>query len=109
LVSYHTVGRLPTADAQFLSPLLDANIIHLGGTVIDCPPVLTTGCDILLCIRVYFTKEAFMSTRGKGKERETGSGAASFWNNQAETVEEMKMRLRKVALGELFGEFVRDG
>ncbi len=97
------VGRIPTKDAEFLAPLLDADIIHLDGYVIECPPVLTTGCDITLCLRVYLKKEAFIGTSvmvGKGKERsETGN----FWQQQGETEQERKMRLRKDALGLLFG------
>ncbi len=62
------------------------------------------GCDVLLCIRIYFTKHAFQSAHsGKGKEKDLG-GVGHFWNTQAETIDEMKMRLRKVALCDLFSE-----
>jgi DNA repair protein RAD5 len=98
-----SVGRLPTSDAKFLSPLLDASIIHLSGSIIDCPIPLTTGCDILLCIRVHLTKKAFEKMERQGKGKEFGVGERGFWGDQVESVDEMKMRLRKVALGELFG------
>ncbi len=98
------VGRLPTADAAFIAPLLDGRVVALSGSVVDCPAILSTGCDILLCIRVHLLPDAFARAahRDQGRALEEAH-AGTFWNNQAETEEERAMRVRKVALGQLFG------
>jgi DNA repair protein RAD5 len=67
--------------------------------VIDCPEVLSTGATILLNVRVYLTRQAFVKVEKDGRG-ENGT----FWQEQQETVEEEAMRKRKDALGLLFSE-----
>lgn len=101
------VGRLPAGDAAFISPLLDPGMIELSGTVVDAPASLTVGCDILLNLKVYLTKKAFeenVMQAGKGGEEEERARAGGFWQQQGETEDEKRMRLRKAALDKLFSE-----
>lgn len=46
------VGRLPQEVASWVSKLIDLDIAEFEGYVVDCPPSLTVGCDILLDIKV---------------------------------------------------------
>ncbi|ODO09770.1 DNA repair protein RAD5 [Cryptococcus amylolentus CBS 6273] len=91
------VGRLSVTEANFLTHLLDTGIIKLGGHVIDCPEVLTTGCTILLNIKVHLTRKAFQNFN-KYERTEQGT----FWKDQQETVVEEAMRFRKDSLAKLF-------
>lgn len=75
-------------------------IVSLTGHVIDCPQSLSTGCTILLNIKVYLTRKAFEKA-DKATREENGT----FWQEQKETTEEEAMRQRKEALGFLFGRF----
>lgn len=112
------VGRLSVSEAGFLVHLLDTGIsefsidllfdaqidqadyiVSLSGHVIDCPTVLLTGATILLSVRVYLTREAFVRVQKAGRKDE-----GSFWQEQKETNEEEAMRYRKDALGSLFSE-----
>lgn len=94
------VGRLSVTEAGFLVHLLDTDIISLTGHVIDCPQSLSTGCTILLNVKVYLTRQAFQEA-DKASREENGT----FWQEQKETSEEEAMRQRKEALGSLFGTF----
>ncbi|WVQ72424.1 hypothetical protein IAR50_001976 [Cryptococcus sp. DSM 104548] len=91
------IGRLSVTEANFLTHLLDTGVIELGGHVIDCPQMLTTGCTILLNIKVYLTRKAF---KNFDKYERTEQG--SYWKDQQETVVEEAMRLRKDSLATLF-------
>lgn len=93
------VGRLSVTEAGFLVHLLDTDIISLTGHVIDCPPSLSTGCTILLNVKVYLTRDAFKKP-DKANREENGT----FWQEQKETSEEEAMRQRKEALGSLFSK-----
>lgn len=93
------VGRLSVTEAGFLVHLLDTDIISLTGHVIDCPPSLSTGVTILLNVKVFLTRKAFEKPDKTARE-ENGT----FWQEQKETADEEAMRLRKEALGFLFGE-----
>ena len=73
--------------------------VSLSGHVIDCPASLTTGCTILLNIKVYLTRTAFEKSNQVNREE-----GGTFWQEQKETVEEEAMRKRKDALGQLFGK-----
>lgn len=74
--------------------------VSLTGHVIDCPPSLSTGCTILLNVKVYLTRKAFEKA-DKANREENGT----FWQEQKETMEEEVMRHRKEALGLLFGVY----
>ncbi len=69
--------------------------------MIDCPQSLSTGCTILLNVKVYLTRHAFDTVSKDGRE-----GGGTFWQEQQETAEEEAMRKRKDALGSLFGTWV---
>ncbi|WVR07134.1 hypothetical protein IAU60_004175 [Kwoniella sp. DSM 27419] len=93
------VGRLSVQEAGFLTHLLDTDVIGLTGHVIDCPQSLSTGCTILLNVKVYLERSAFEKVEKDGrKENEEGT----FWQEQKETASEEAMRKRKDALGALF-------
>jgi len=103
------VGRLPAGDASFISPLLDPGMIELVGEVIDAPASLTVGCDILLNLKVYLTRKAFeedVMVGAKGGTDDTAK-AGTFWQQQGETEDEKRMRLRKAALDKLFSKWSR--
>jgi DNA repair protein RAD5 len=92
------IGRLPTAIAKHLAPLLAADLIHLSGTVVDCPPVLTVGCDVVLEVWVYLTKKAFTSQ----EKREDVESDKVAWGKEGETSVQRELRMRKDALAKLF-------
>ena len=103
------VGRLPAGDAAFISPLLDPGMIELSGTLVDAPASLTVGCDILLNLKVYLTKKAFeehVMQAGRSGDEEERSRAGGFWQQQGETEDERRMRLRKAALDKLFSPWL---
>ncbi|OXH42039.1 DNA repair protein RAD5 [Cryptococcus neoformans] len=91
------IGRLSIHEAGFLTHLLDTGVIQLSGNVIDCPQNLTTGCTILLNVKVYLARKAFENP-GKQKREEH----FSYWLDQRETGVEEAMRLRKDSLRSLF-------
>lgn len=74
------------------------SLVQLSGNVIDCPQNLTTGCTILLNVKVYLARKAFENS-GKQKREEH----FSYWLDQRETGVEEAMRLRKDSLRSLFG------
>lgn len=63
--------------------------------------MLSTGATILLSVKVYLTREAFVKVEREGRKDE-----GSFWQEQKETGEEEAMRHRKDALGSLFSQFL---
>jgi len=65
---------------------------------------LSTGCTILLNVKVYLTRKAFEKA-DKANREENGT----FWQEQKETMEEEVMRHRKEALGLLFGVYTNRG
>lgn len=109
MVANVPVGRLSVNEAGFLVSLLDTGVseyagrvplisVELGGHVIDCPPVLSTGATILLNVKVYLSRSGF--EKMEKKDRKEGG---PFWLEQQETEEEEAMRVRKESLGRLFG------
>lgn len=92
------IGRLPIALAKHLAPLLAADLIHLSGTVVDCPGSLTVGCDIVLELWVYLTKKAFVAQA----KREDAESERATWGKEGETVVQRELRMRKDALARLF-------
>lgn len=92
------IGRLPTALAKHLAPLLAADLIHLAGTVVDCPAALTVGCDIVLEVWVYLTKKAFVAQ----ERREDAESEKATWGKEGETSVQRELRMRKDALARLF-------
>jgi DNA repair protein RAD5 len=84
---------------SLLRPDASLHLVSLTGHVIDCPQSLSTGCTILLNVKVYLTRKAFENA-DKANREENGT----FWQEQKETMEEEVMRHRKEALGLLFGK-----
>lgn len=92
------IGRLPTALARHLAPLLASNLIHLSGTIIDCPTPLVIGCDITLEVSVYLTREAFRTQEA----REDAESEKATWGKEGETIVQRELRMRKDSLAKLF-------
>lgn len=113
-------------DAAWIAKLLDLEMANIVGRVVDCPPTLSTGCDIMLSIRVEIHDSAFQSiepevhhsatpepankrarsgsvesassaTMKKGKGKEPG-----FYAELKENEQEKRLRERKVSLNRLF-------
>ncbi|KAE8224047.1 hypothetical protein CF319_g2989 [Tilletia indica] len=95
------VGRLPAEVASWASKLLDMDIVSFDGTVIDCPDMLTVGCDILLQVKAYINASAFTNAI-KLLGGDDTQGASSFRNEAAETTDEKMLRERKAGLLRLF-------
>lgn len=97
------VGRLPTEVAIWVSKLMDLGVTEFEGYVVDCPTVLSVGCDILLDIKAYLRSEAFPSARDVRHSRNlVNEPAKNFFEETAETSSERDLRQRKSALTKLF-------
>ncbi|CAO1633738.1 unnamed protein product [Sympodiomycopsis kandeliae] len=97
------VGRLPQEVAVWMSKLIDLDLATFEGSVVDCPPILSVGCDILLDIRAYLKREAFPAREDVRKSRNTeNEPAKNFFQETAETSTEKELRQRKSALIRLF-------
>ncbi|CAD6892456.1 unnamed protein product [Tilletia caries] len=94
------VGRLPAEVASWASKLLDMDIVSFDGTVIDCPDMLTVGCDMLLQVKAYITASAF--TNAIQLSGGDDPQPASFRNEAAESTDEKMLRERKAGLVRLF-------
>lgn len=92
------IGRLPSAITKHLAPLLAADLIYLSGTVVDCPTVLTVGCDIVLEVWIYLTKKAF-DCHAAAEDQESEKVT---WGKEGETPVQRELRMRKDALAKLF-------
>lgn len=93
-----------TEVSTWMSKLIDQDIAHFQGFVVDCPPTLTVGCDLLLEIRAYLLKSAFPSSLSQGVSfsNDTGGDARNWRAETAESEEEKKLRERKWSLVRLF-------
>ncbi|EJD52191.1 hypothetical protein AURDEDRAFT_159046 [Auricularia subglabra TFB-10046 SS5] len=91
------LGRLPDSVASWAAKLLDQGLIYVTGNIVDAPPVVRTGVDIVLRLRVYLLPAAF-------KKLKTISTASSkqIINEGQEMPEEQLLRERKTALVALF-------
>lgn len=74
------------------------------GFVVDCPPSLTVGCDLLLEIRAFLQRSAFPDSLSNDVSFANNQGdAANSWRAEtAESEEEKRLRERKVSLVRLF-------
>ncbi|KAJ1029928.1 hypothetical protein NDA16_000844 [Ustilago loliicola] len=99
------VGRLPLEVATWMSKLIDTGIAQFEGVVVDCPPSLTVGCDIILQVKAYIRFDAFFFNLLSSK-----SGAANGLDDQndalrpetAESDLEKTLRERKISLLRMF-------
>lgn len=100
------VGRIPTDVSVWMSKVMDNDAACFEGIVVDCPPVLTVGCDLLLDIRAYLLRNAFAAS--PDGELSFGNRAsedvpASVWGSEtAESEDEKRLRERKMSLVRLF-------
>ncbi|KAF8313854.1 hypothetical protein DL93DRAFT_2058713 [Clavulina sp. PMI_390] len=92
------VGRLPNHVASWVSKLFDLGIIHMTGTVIDCPKPLRTGNNVVLSLRAYFVPQAFQ----KRPSFDGDNDQKTFWEEGKETLDEQILRERKESLQQLF-------
>lgn len=94
------VGRVPSDVSVWMSKVMDLDAASFEGTVVDCPPSLTVGCDLLLDIRAYILRSAFQSTDIPSAI--TKSDEVSWGSETAESDEEKGLRERKSSLVRLF-------
>ncbi|KAI0095220.1 SNF2 family N-terminal domain-containing protein [Irpex rosettiformis] len=91
-------GRLPLDVATWVSRLLDLDIVDFrGSTMIDCPPTLHSGAEVIVSLSVHLKAAAFM--------RHTISSSQQprhMFNEGQETEAEQNLRQRKAALTHLF-------
>jgi DNA repair protein RAD5 len=93
------VGRLPKETANWVSTLIDQNICKFEGTCVYAPERIRTNDTIFLQLRCSLLKSAFDNRAFKTAEnRKTGLF------EEKETSEEKELRLRQVALVQLFEE-----
>lgn len=94
------VGRLPLEVAIWMSKLIDAGIAEFEGVVVDCPPSLTVGCDIILQVKAYIKFDAFFSTLLGSREFDDQNEALR--PETAESDLEKTLRERKISLLRMF-------
>ncbi|CBQ68225.1 related to RAD5-DNA helicase [Sporisorium reilianum SRZ2] len=94
------VGRLPLEVATWMSKLIDTGIAEFEGVVVDCPPSLTVGCDIILQVKAYIKFDAFFSTLLGSREMDEQNDALR--PETAESDLEKTLRERKISLLRMF-------
>jgi len=94
------VGRLENEYAAWVSSLLDQNLCELEGTCVFAPDRIRTNDNIYIQLRVYLLRSVFTPSRFRNLDdnRETGLFEAK------ESKEEKELRLRQVAIVNLFYE-----
>ena len=93
------VGRLPRDTANWVSTLIDQKICRFEGTCVYVPDVLKTNDTVFLQLRCSLLKTAFDNAGFRPPDnRKTGIF------EEKETSEEKELRLRQVALVNLFEE-----
>lgn len=97
------VGRIPSDVSVWMSKVLDLDAASFEGVVVDCPPSLTVGCDLLLEIRAYILRSAYTSNDELGSTLRNDDAPVSAWGSEtAESEEEKRLRERKTSLVRLF-------
>lgn len=97
------VGRIPTDISVWMSKVMDHDVAQFEGIVVDCPPSLTVGCDLLLEIKAYISRSAFPESLSEGISFRDGPNAINTWGSEtAETPDEKRLRERKVSVVRLF-------
>lgn len=94
------VGRLPLEVATWMSKLIDTGIADFEGVVVDCPPSLTVGCDIILQVKAYIKFDAFFLTLASFKGFESQNDGLR--PETAESDFEKTLRERKISLLRMF-------
>ncbi|KAF9650357.1 hypothetical protein BDM02DRAFT_3223262 [Thelephora ganbajun] len=93
------IARLPQNVANWVARLLETGIIEFrGSNVVDVPPDLKTGLDIVVSLSVYVLAQAFKPPN----TRQEADCKEPIFHEGAETIEEQELRGRKQALLKLF-------
>jgi DNA repair protein RAD5 len=92
------VGRFPQDVAQYISVLIDQNVISLEGTCIYAPEKIRTNDTIYLQLRCYMLRAAFEKTLPP-----LDSESGDFFGPK-ETEDERAIRMRQVGIVKLFNE-----
>ncbi|KAI0684760.1 SNF2 family N-terminal domain-containing protein [Cytidiella melzeri] len=91
-------GRLPQEVATWVSRLLDLGVVDFrGSSMIDCPPTLHSGADLIISLTVNIKEAAF-----KSPSIPSSSQPKHLFNEGHETEAEQILRQRKAALLHLF-------
>jgi len=90
------VGRLPLEAANFISTLIDLDICVFDGTCIYAKKRIRTGDNILLQLRCYMKASGFKPLESLNQDTKP----QPF--NIGETAEEKTLKLRRLALLQLF-------
>ncbi|KAF8557658.1 hypothetical protein OG21DRAFT_1482121 [Imleria badia] len=92
-------GRLPQDIAGWVSKLLDMGLINFrGSTMVDCPPVLYSGADMIVSLSVYISASAFKPVNAP----DASTHPKVMFGQGKETEQEQSLRERKAALLTLF-------
>ncbi|KAL5343104.1 DNA repair protein rad5 [Aspergillus crustosus] len=95
------IGRLPRETAEWVSTLLDQKICELRGVCVFAPDRLRVNDTIYLQLRCYLRIEAFQP---KILSQSADDNRATTIFEDQESNEEKQLRLRQVALVQLFDE-----
>lgn len=95
------VGRLPRETAEWVSTLIDQKICEFRGSCVFAPDRLRVNDTIYLQLRCYMRVEAFQP---KILHQSMDDNRATTIFEQEENTEEKQLRLRQVALVNLFDE-----
>ncbi|KAL4973153.1 SNF2 family N-terminal domain-containing protein [Aspergillus desertorum] len=95
------IGRLPRQTAEWVSTLLDQNICEFRGVCVFAPDRLRVNDTIYLQLRCFMRIEAFQP---KALHQTLDDNRATTIFEQEESTEEKQLRLRQVALVQLFDE-----
>lgn len=95
------VGRLPRETAEWVSTLIDQKICEFRGTCVFAPDRLRVNDTVYLQLRCYMRIEAFQP---KILHQSVDDNRATTIFEQEENTEEKQLRLRQVALVNLFDE-----
>jgi DNA repair protein RAD5 len=89
------IGRLPQETATYVSTLLDQGICAFEGECIYAPDRVRTGDNIVIQLRCFLLRKAFEPLRTPNEDR------PAAWE-VSETDEERALKLRRLALIQLF-------
>ncbi|KAL4904807.1 DNA repair protein rad5 [Aspergillus multicolor] len=95
------IGRLPRETAEWVSTLLDQKICEFRGVCVFAPDRLRVNDTIFLQLLCFMRIEAFQP---KVLHQTTDDNRATTIFEQEESTEEKQLRLRQVALVQLFDE-----
>ncbi|THH10977.1 hypothetical protein EW145_g955 [Phellinidium pouzarii] len=98
-------GRLPTDVSNWISKLLDFDIVVFkGSTMVDCPDKLHSGADLLVSLSIYLLPSAFKRYTIHPASNPSVVPPKIWFNEGQETTEEELLRNRKISLQQLFEE-----